>query len=168
MKTPPFLLFAALLFWGWQSNWLLVGALAGVVLEAALVFKWRFDLEDADFHRLWSFCILVVVALAGCVFTSSAESGMLAGFFHGTSVHNASDSSAQHFISVLRWLPLIFFPFVAAQSYNVRPTVPLTAVSFALRLRRRRGDPAFTGRYLDVSYPYFIACIFSATTDSGG
>jgi hypothetical protein len=162
MKTPPFLLFAALLFWGWQSNWLLVGALAGVVLEAALVFKRRLDLEDADFHRLWSFSILVLVALGGYVFTNSTEGGGLAGVFHRASVHNAAAAATQHFISVFRWLPLIFFPFMAAQIYNVRPSVPLTAVSLMLRWRRRHGDPAFTGRYLDVSYPYFIACVFSA------
>ena len=49
MKTPPFLLFAALLFWGWQSGMLPVGALAGVVLEAARTFKWRWDLETRIF-----------------------------------------------------------------------------------------------------------------------
>ena len=162
MKTPPFLLFAALLFWGWQSDLPLVGALAGVGLEAALFFKWRLDLDDADFHRIWSFCILVVVALAGYVFTTSAEGGGVAGFIHKASAHAAADSSTQAAINVFRWLPLTFFPFIAAQIYNIRPTVPLTAVSLVLRWRRRRGDQAFAGRYLDVSYPYFIACIFSA------
>jgi hypothetical protein len=39
MKTPPLLLLAALLFWGWQSHLLLYGALAGMVLEAARIFK---------------------------------------------------------------------------------------------------------------------------------
>src|ERR1035441_5470964 len=102
MKTPPLLLFAALLFWGWQSDLLLVGALAGVVLEAALVFKGRLDLEDADFHRLWSFCILVSVALAGYIFTTSSEGGGLAGVFHGASVHNASNSSTLAAVSVFR------------------------------------------------------------------
>jgi len=162
MKTPPFLLFAALLFWGWLSGLLFVGALAGAVLEAALFFKWRWELDDSDFHRIWSFCILVVLALAGYVFTTNDEGGGVAGLIHGASVHNASVSSTTTATTVLRWLPLIFFPFLAAQIYNVRPSVPLTAVSFALRLRRRRGDRAFTGRYLDVSYSYFIACVFSA------
>ncbi len=162
MKTPPFLLFAALLFWGWQSGMLPVGALAGVVLEAARTFKWRWDLDDSDFHRLWSFCTLIVLVLAGYVFTTSAEAGGKAEMVHGASVHNASVASLLSATTVLRWLPLAFFPFIAAQIYNIRPSVPLTAVSFALRLRRRRGDRAFTGRYLDVSYPYFIMCVFAA------
>lgn len=162
MKTPPFLLLATLLFWGWQSGMLLVGAVAGVGLETARVFKGRWDLEDVDFNRIWSFCVLVVVALAGYIFTTNDEGGGLGGMFHGAVVHNASVSSTVTTTTVLRWLPLTFFPFIAAQVYNLRPSVPLTAVSLVLRWRRRRGDHAFEGRYLDVSYPYFVGCVFSA------
>src|ERR1039457_1105655 len=153
MKTPPFLLFAALGFWGWQS---------GAALEAVRFFKWRWDFEDVDFNRIWSFCVLVVVGLAGYLFTTNDQGGGLAGMIHGPTVHNASVSSVQTITTVFRWLPLIFFPFIGAQIYNVRPTVPLTAVSIVLRLRRRRGEESLAGRYLDVSYPYFIVCVFSA------
>ena len=163
MKTPPFLLFAALLFWGWQSGLLLVGALAGAALEAARWLKWRWDFDDADFNRLWSLCVLVFVALFGYVFTTNGEGGGLFGLFRGAAaVHNASVSSTLATTSLLRWLPLIFFPFVGAQIYNVRPTVPLTAVSLVLRWRRRRGERTYADRYVDISYPYFIACIFAA------
>ena len=95
MKTPPFLLFAALAFWGWQSGLLLVGALAGAALEAVRFFKWRWDFEDVDFNRIWSFCFLVLVALAGYVFTTSNEGGGLAGIFHSGSVHNTANPSSQ-------------------------------------------------------------------------
>ena len=162
MKTPPFLMFAALLFWGWQSGLLLVGALAGAALEAARLFKWRWDFEDADFNRIWSLCVLMLVALFGYVFTTNDAGGGLSGLVHGPAVHNATVSSTMASTSVLRWLPLIFFLFIGAQIYNVRPTVPLTAVSLVLRWRRRRGEETFTGRYLDVSYPYFIVCVFAA------
>ena len=163
MKTPPFLLFAALLFWGWQSGLPLVGALAGVALEAARWLKWRWDFADTDFNRLWSLCVLVFVALFGYVFTTNGEGGGLAGLFHGAAaVHNASVSSTLATTSLLRWLPLIFFPFVGAQIYNVRPTVPLTAVSLVLRWRRRRGEQTYADRCVDISYPYFIACVFAA------
>jgi hypothetical protein len=162
MKTPPFLLFAALLFWGWQSGLLLVGALAGAALEAVRFFKWRWDFEDVDFNRIWSFCVLMVVALAGYVFTTNDAGGGLSGMMHGPVVRNATASSTQTITTVFRWLPLIFFPFIAAQIYNVRPTVPLTAVSIVLRWRRRRGEDSLAGRYLDVSYPYFIVCVFAA------
>ena len=163
MKTPPLLLLAALLFWGWQSHLLLYGALAGMVLEAARIFKSRWDLVDGDFLRIWSLCVLVLVALAAYIFTTNSEGGGLSGMFQGLAgLRNATASSSVATTSVLRWLPLIFFPFFAAQVYNVRPTVPLAAMSLILRLRRRRGDQTLAGRYADLSHAYFIVCIFSA------
>ena len=48
MKPPPFLLGATLLFWGWQTEFLLGGALMAVLLESALVFKMRWDFSDED------------------------------------------------------------------------------------------------------------------------
>ena len=163
MKTPPFLLFATLLFWGWQSDMLLAGALAGAALEASRIIKLRWDLEDVDFHRVGSLCMLVIVVVFGYMFTTNDEVGGLSGMTHGpAAVHNATVSSSRAANSVLRWLPLIWFPFIAAQVYNVRPTVPLTAISMALRIRRRRGEQSLAGRYVDASYGYFILCMFSA------
>jgi hypothetical protein len=162
MRTPPFLLFAALLFWGWQSDFLWVGAILGVVLESARFSNWRWELEDTDFNRIWSFCVLLNVALAGYVFTMNDENGGLNGLLHGASARNAINSSVLTATRFLRWLPMTTFPFIAAQMFNVRPSVPLTAISLVLRWRRRRGDRAFAGRYLNISYPYFIVCLFSA------
>ncbi len=162
MKTPPFLLFAALLFWGWQSELLWVGAVAGIVLELARFVKWRWELEDVDFNRIWSLCVLVIVALAGYLLTTSSEGGGLGGFIHGAAAARANSDSPPTPIAVFRWLPLIWLPFVGAQFYNVRSGVPLTAVSIVLRLRRRRGEDSLAGKYLDVSYPYFIVCVFAA------
>lgn len=161
MKTPPFLLLAALLFWGWQSDFLVVGAIMGVALESARIFRWRWELDDSDFNRIWSFCILLIVALAGFVFTTNEEVGGLSGLLHG-SAKNAADSAALTTTRFMRWLPMAFFAFIAAQTYNVRPSVPLTAISIVLGWRRRKGDQAFTGRYVNISYLYFIVCLFSA------
>jgi protein-glutamine gamma-glutamyltransferase len=162
MKTPPLLLFAALLFWGWQSGFLIVGITMGVILESARFTSRRWELDDADFHRIGSFCMVLNVALIGYVFTTNDAGGGLNGMLHGHTVSNAVNSSLQTTIRFLRWLPMTLFPFIVAQVFNARPTVPLTAISFALRWRRRKGDRAFTGRYLSISYPYFIMCLFSA------
>ena len=162
MKTPPFLLFASLAFWGWQSEFLLVGVILGVVLELARFTNWRWDLDDADFHRIFSFCFVFVVALVGYAFTTNESGGSLNGMLHGHAVASALNSSVQTATRFVRWLPMAFFPFIAAQVFNLRPSVPLTAVSLVLRWRRRKGDRAFTGQYLDISFPYFIVCLISA------
>jgi hypothetical protein len=162
MKTPPLLLFAALVFWGWESGLLLAGIITGVMLEAALLFQRRWDLEDNDFNRIWGFCVLVIVAAAAYIFTTNDEGGGLAGMIHGASVHNVSAASTLTTTTVLRWLPLAFLPLMVAQTYNLRPSVPLTAVSLVMRWRQRRGHQDLVTRYLDVSYPYFMTCVFSA------
>lgn len=163
MKTPPLLLLATLLFWGWQSHLMIFGAVAGVLLESARWVKYRWDLEDTDFNRIWSFCVLMAVAMAAYVFTNNDEGGGMSGLFQGPAgLRNASISTTLATTSVFRWLPLIILPFVLAQVFNIRSSVPLTAVSLVLRLRRRRGDGSWVGRYVDVSYAYFILCVFAA------
>jgi hypothetical protein len=161
MKTPPFLLFAALLFWGWQSDFLLVGALLGAALESARFIPARWDLDDTDFNRIWSFCVLLTVVLAGYVFTNN-DSGGLSGLMHGDPVANVANAGALTVTRFLRWLPMTTFAFMVAQTFNGRPSVPLTAVSMVLRWRRRRGDRALAGHYLDIAFPYFMVCLFSA------
>lgn len=162
MKTPPGLLFAALLFWGWQSDQLLAGALTGAALEASRVIRWRWDLADVDFGRLWTLCVLAVLATAGIIFTSHEQAGGFGSAFEAGGLRKAYDSSTATTTSVLRWLPLIFFPFLAAQAYNARSSIPLAAISLVLRRRQRRGGPAAAAPYHDISYAYFMICLFAA------
>jgi hypothetical protein len=162
MKPPPFLLFAALVFWGWLTDFFLASLVMGALLESARHTRFRWALDDADFNRIWSFCVLLNVALAAYVFTTNDAGGGLNGLLHGNTALNAVNSSAQTATRFFRWLPLTTFAFIAAQSFNERPSVPLTSVSLVLRWRRRQGDRAFAGQHHDISYPYFIVCLFSA------
>lgn len=161
MKTPPFLLLAALLFWGWLSDFFLVGAVMGVVLESARYTKFRWDLDDADFSRIWGFCSVLNLALVAYVFTNN-QIGGLAG---AANTHNATETASSIGLTATRflcWLPMTTFAFIAAQVFNVRESVPLTGISLVLRWRRRKGDEAFSGRYLNISFPYLIVCLFAA------
>src|ERR1700690_876843 len=135
-KMPPFLLFAALLFWGWQSGFLLVGAVMGIVLESARFVSVRWELDDTDLNRIWSFCFLLNVVLVAYVFTTNDASGSLGGMTRGHPALNAVNSSLQTATRFLRWLPMTTFALMAAQIFNGRPSVPLTAVSLVLRWRQ--------------------------------
>ncbi len=46
MKTPPFLLGATLVFWGWQTGFLVPGLVMGVALEGT-----RFTSAMGDVRR---------------------------------------------------------------------------------------------------------------------
>jgi hypothetical protein len=123
MKTPPLLLGAGLLFWGWQSGHLVEGIVMAVVLESAQWMKARWDFTDEDFRRIWTFCALLLLAAALYAFTSTGGPGDFRGFFQNPNPatgRSASNASAETVASLIRWLPMIFFLFLAAQAFSSR------------------------------------------------
>ena len=161
MKTPPFLLLAVLLFWGWQSNLLLVGALMGVVLEGARFITARWDLAEEDFRRILTFCTLLALALLVYAVTANQEGGGVAGLLHASPVAVVRNTGIAA-TSFLRWLPMTVFLFVAAQLFSERGNVPLSAISDLFRRQRRKKTGAPAERDVNVTYPYFMVCLFSA------
>jgi len=158
-KAPPFLLLAALLFWGWQSGFFPAGAIMGIVLESARFVPARWDLTEVDFRRIWNFCALLAFALIVYVFTTNQAGGGLGGLLH-PSAATAMTYFGTSATSFLRWLPIAFVLLVAAQMFSERESVPLSALSWFVRRQRQGGvgpEP-----YMDVSFPYFIVCLFSA------
>jgi hypothetical protein len=158
MKMPPFLLLATLAFWGWQSGLLWIGVALGGVLESARFIKARVDLAEEDFRRIWNLCTVLALALAAIVFTTNDEGGVM----NNPTVSNASNATVHTATTLLRWLPMTLFLFVAAQKFSERGIIPLAAFSLAFRRRRRQAGDAAPERDVDVSYPYFIMCLFSA------
>lgn len=169
MKVPPFLLLAVLLFWGWLSGFLAVGAVMGVVLEAPRFIRFRWDLDDTDFNRIWSFCMVLTLALIAYAFTNNDQGGWNA-LTHPANAAEALKAGSLAATRWLCWLPMTTFPFMAAQSFNERESVPLTALSLVLRWRRRRGEHGLAGHYHNITYPYFMTCLFAAGihTNNGG
>lgn len=158
MKTPPFLLFAALLFWGWQSGLITVGAALGIVLEGARFIRLRWDVTEEDFRRVWNLCMLLALGLIVYTFSTGGTGGGPKGLLPDSAAEATRNIgvSASMF---LRWLPATLFLFIAAQSFSEREAIPLAAISF---FARRRKDVTTVDRSVDVSYPYLIVCLFSA------
>jgi len=170
MKPPPLLLGLTLLFWGWQTDLLLPGALMAVILESAWVVKARWEFSDADFRRVWTFCALALLAASLYAFTAHEGPANFAGLFQDANLvaqRNASISSGQTVMSVLRWLPMIFFPFLAAQTFSTREAIPLTIISLILqrrwKLAKRHGQPLPPQRNVNIGYVYFSGVLFSAS-----
>jgi protein-glutamine gamma-glutamyltransferase len=173
MKTPPFLLGAALLFWGWQAGHLVEGAAMAAVLEGAQWIRARWDFTDEDFRRIWTFCALLLLGAAVYAFTASGGASDLGGLLHNpnyVSERNAANSSARTVAALMRWLPMIFFLFVAAQAFSSREGIPQETISVIMRLRwqkaRRLGRPLPPAKSVNISYPYFMLCLLAASFHS--
>ena len=170
IKAPPFLLGATLLFWGWQTEFLAVGALLALVLECPRWVGIRWELSDEDFSRIWNFCTLLILAAGVCAFGSNTGPEGFGGLFQGSAIAVGTKvglSGERTATALLRWLPMLLFPFVAAQAFSTIESAPLTAVSIILHWRRQReiraGRAVPPGPRAEVSYPYFIVCLFAAS-----
>jgi protein-glutamine gamma-glutamyltransferase len=173
MRTPPLLLAAALLFWGWQSGFLMVGALLAVALEGSRLVKARWEFSDDDFRRLWTFCLLLLLAAVVFAFTSNEGPAQFSRLLHNPNPSNqsgAGNASARTATALFRWLPMIFFPFVVVQAYSVREEIPWRNLWWIMRHRWRQagpGRPLPPSRGLNAAFPYFAVCLFAASTHHG-
>jgi protein-glutamine gamma-glutamyltransferase len=170
MKTPPFLLAAALLFWGWQAGFLIAGAIMAVVLESSRFIKARWDLSDDDFARIWTFCTLLFLAAFVFAFANNAGPASFGKLFENpgfTAERVAGNTSALTAVALIRWLPMIFFLFIAAQLFSPREGIPLETISLILWRRRKKARKAGRSlpptRNVNVSYPYLVTCLFAAS-----
>jgi protein-glutamine gamma-glutamyltransferase len=170
MKPPPFLLGAALLFWGWQTDHLLLGAVIAAVLESAQWIEARWEFTDQDFRRIWVFCAVLFLAVAVYAFTASGTPTDFMTFLQNPnfSTERAIGINSARAVAVwLRSLPLVFFLFVAAQTFNAREGIPPETISLLMRWRwqraRKAGQALPPAPNVDVSFAYFAACLFAAT-----
>ena len=170
MKPPPLLLAAALLFWGWQTDLFKAGLLMALILESARLTKARWEFSDDDFARLWTFCTLLFLGTAVFAFTSNEGLEHFLEFFNDpnpSSTSGAGNASALAAAAFFRWLPMTFFLFVAAQTFSTREVIPLNTIDLIMRIRWKRdarlGRPLPPARGVNVAYPYFAICLFSAS-----
>ena len=61
---PPFVIGAALLFWGWQTGSLVAGLAMALALEARAVVSSRWDLGRGDFNRASDLSAVLLVLMA--------------------------------------------------------------------------------------------------------
>jgi hypothetical protein len=174
MKTPPFLLGATLLFWGWQSGFLLAAVPMALILESPRWIEARWEFSNDDFWRIWTFCTILLLAATVFAFTANEGPANFHGFFSNPNLRterNVGTTMARSVAAVIRWLPMMFFFFMAAQSFSAREGVPLETISFILQWRwkkaRKLGQPLPPSRSVNISYPFFGLCLMAASAHSG-
>ncbi len=143
MKTPPLLIAAALLFWGWETGLWLWAFLMAAALEASRLIKARWEMGDSDLNRICDLCLVLLVG-AGTVLFSTEDRLVIIFKF-------------------AQWLPFCFYPVALAQCYGDRPTLPLSAFSWLLR---RIPQSPLSRISFNFSYGYFAICVLGASAST--
>lgn len=138
MKLPPFLLGAAILFWGWQTGFWIMAIPLAIIYETAIFTNWRWDLTTANFRQTSHVCTVLLV-------------GVLIYLL-------ISDRSLQLIFSFFQWLPIICAPLLIAQTYSTSDCVDLHALLFFKE--KDNQEQLFS---LNLTYPYFVICILAAS-----
>lgn len=140
-STPPFMIGAALLFWGYEVDWLLIAAPMAAAVEAARWLGAKWDFSDKDLNRIWDLCMVLMLGALIVQFTAI----------------DSRDGARYQFF---QWFPLIFLPLILGQAYGNRERFPKSAFSWSARKNQpATGDKAQT---IDVGYAYFAVCLISA------
>ena len=144
MAMPPFLLAAALAFWGWRSGNFAAAALLAIIVEAPRWISARFDLRHEDLSRIATLCTAVFV-------------GMLAWLF----VTVEPPRTARAVLTSLLWLPAVLAPLLLAQRLSSSGRIPLSTLFRYLRKLKER-DPEVHDPAVDLSAVYFALCLVAA------
>ena len=169
MRTQPFLLAAALLFWGWNVGliWAAVPLALAFELGRTLRFRWDFTLQD--FQRIWNGCLilLLVSVLFSVGYSQSlAEGGGAAGAARGW---NPSMPPATRWaLLFFQWLPMVFSPFLAALIVSGKTSLPLSVFSWTARRLMTKSAPdkdSWPGREVTLE-PLYLALVFASASTS--
>lgn len=142
MKTPPFLMGASLMFWGWQTGHLIIAAVMALILEGSRLFTFRWDFSCSDFNRISDLCTLILM-------------GMLIYLY-------ISVKSIYFILVLLQWIPMAIFPLLIFQAYGTSEEIDISALFLIMRRTQDEARDEFPVA-INLSYPYFAACILSAS-----
>ncbi len=166
MNTPPLLVGAALLFWGWQTGLLWLGVLVGVMLESLRLLRVRWEFAQADLDRVWNLCVLLFFGAGVITFASNDGASAFTGLFQNVSPANRLETlnkGARSVILFFQWVPLMLLPIVIAQAVSQRERMDWSTFSWWLRRQRRLGKMPIVGSGVNVAFPYFVTCLIAAS-----
>ncbi|MBD2139413.1 transglutaminase domain-containing protein [Anabaena sp. FACHB-1237] len=141
MKTPPFLLGIAVLFWGWQTGlWILAIPMA-IILVASRWVNYRWDFSETDFLKVANLSFVILLCLFIYLYNSNRSFYLI--------------------YTLLQWLPIAVFPLITVQVYSVNGGINVKTM-FLLFDDAKTGET--TNRYhINVTYPYIFVCIIGAS-----
>ncbi len=138
MNTPPLLLGAAILFWGWQTGYWLAALPVAAVVEAHRWLALRWEFTAGQLNRVADFCTVLLILL---------------GIYLYFTVGNP-----RAIILLFEWMPLVMLPLVLVQAFGVTTEFDLSVLFWSLR----RQPPRRQLR-VNLGYPYCLLWIVAAS-----
>lgn len=176
MNTPPFLIGAALIFWGWQSGLWWLGAGAALMLEASRFVRARWEFAQTDLDRIWNLCVLLFFGAAVVAFISNDGIHTVTSMAADNSMAKRTETlnkGARSVIQIFLWMPLAFLPIAVAQAFSERERMPWSTFSWWLRRQRIVAQKVGHGKTMlppsdkeagfNVTWPYFAICLIAAS-----
>jgi protein-glutamine gamma-glutamyltransferase len=169
VNTPRFLIAAALLFWGWQTEHIVLGIIAGAILESSRFIKVRWSLTQSDFNRLWNVCTVLFIGIGVYLLISEGTITYNDFFVNAGKRPEAIRQAGKSALVWFQWLPMVFLPFMLAQAFNERDRVGLATFSWWLRRQEKQNpQPNLPREELNVAFPYLAACLLAASASTRG
>jgi len=139
MKTPRFLVGAAVLFWGAQTGRLALAVPAALALEAWQWTAVRWEIAPIGFQRVADVCTWTFLIVAGYL-----------TFSLGMPVP---------VLRILEWLPVMVAPLLLAQLYSTAGRIELAALFTSLRAAP---GSRLARMQVDLAPAYAIVCALAA------
>ena len=130
---------AALLFWGWNAEFVFFSIVMAVILESPRFISLRWEFSDTELNRVWDLCALLFLGAAAFLYSNEE-------------IKNSAYVFAQ-------WQPFLFFPMMLVQAYGHQSTISVRTFSWFLRKQK---NGAWAQKRLNVSWLYFAVCLLGA------
>jgi len=137
---PSLLLTGTLLFWGFWAHLLHFALALTLLLAPASRVGWRWEVSDREFDRLTDFTNLATVL---------------------TGAYLLYDQGSHGVFTLIKWLPILLFPLLAAQRYSLAGSIDLSSLFLSVRRLRGKGT-AYIRRRIDFAQPYLAICLLAA------
>ena len=141
MTFPPFLVGAAVLFWGWHTAHPFIAIAMALLLEAPRYTVFRLEFSEIDYRRIADFSS---VLFAGMAVLLVVNQGTTRGV-----------------LSTLQWFPVVLAPLLLAQRVGASGLIRTSALFHYMRRQLRR-DPSIRDPLVDLSGPYVAMLLISA------
>ncbi len=132
MKTPPFFIGSLLLFWGVESEHIVLSILAAILLEGHRFINEKWTLSEDDFIRISDLTSVILLAAIALILLNKEP----LSFFRETAI----------------WQPLILLPLMLAQLYSTNDKIIIGTRIGSKKQKNYRHPPMdFTLYYVTLS-----------------